>query len=411
MVASTADTGSGKPRQASRVSDVRRWPVITALGIEQILAWGSSYYLLTVLAPPIASDTGWPLPWVIGSMSAGLLVAGVVSPGVGRLIGDHGGRPVMAVSVAFLALGLAVLAWSPSLPVFVVAWLVLGAGMGAGLYDAAFATLGRLYGATAGPAIARLTLWGGFASTVCWPLSAFLVERVGWRAACLVYAAVHLVISLPLILFAVPPAPPQPPHQSGGRAIGGPLSGAERMWFLLLAAVMTLGGIITSIISVHLLALLQSRGLALATAVSLGALVGPSQVGARVLEMANRGRHHPIWTLTTAMSLIAAGVALLWAGIGAVALALVLYGAGNGIYSIARGTLPLALFGPGRYAALVGRLAMPNLLAQALAPSFAALALARLGPEATLTGLTALGIANLLLVGALWMAQRQTTAA
>ena len=380
----------------------RRWPVITALGIEQILAWGSSYYLLTVLGPPIAADTGWPLPWIIGSLSAGLLVAGLVSPRVGRLIGHHGGRSVMAGSAVLLALGLLLLGVAPSLWVFCLAWLVLGVAMGAGLYDAAFATLGRLYGREARPAITTLTLWGGFASTVCWPLSAFLVENVGWRAACLVYAGVHLAGSLPLILFVIPAAPPLPAPKDGNHVVEGPLSGAERTAFLLLASVMTLGGITTSIISVHLLTLLQDRGFALAAAVSLGALVGPSQVGARVLEMANRGRHHPIWTLAAAMSLIAAGLTLLWAGLGVIALALVFYGAGNGIYSIARGTMPLALFGPERYAALVGRLAMPNLLAQALAPSVAAFALSQFGADATLTGLVALGILNVLLVGVLW---------
>lgn len=386
------------------MSEARRWPVITALGIEQILAWGSSYYLLTVLAPPIAAETGWPLPWIIGSLSSGLLVAGMVSPRVGRLIGEHGGRPVMASSVILLAIGLVLLGLAPTLWMFVLAWLVLGAAMGAGLYDAAFATLGRLYGQEARPAISTLTLWGGFASTVCWPLSAFLVESFGWRTTCFVYAAVHLAVSLPLILFAVPRPPPLPIPVDGKAVIDGPLTAPERTAFLLLAAVMTLGGVTTSIISVHLLTLLQDRGLALATAVSLGALIGPSQVGARVLEMANRGRHHPIWTLTAAMGLIAVGLILLWSGLGVVGLALVLYGAGNGIYSIARGTLPLALFGSGRYAALVGRLAMPNLLAQALAPSIAAYGLAMLGAAAVLAGLATLAIVNVLLVGALWIA-------
>jgi hypothetical protein len=160
------------------------------------------------------------------------------------------------------------------------------------------------------------------------------------------------------------------------------------------------------VISVHLLTLLQDRGFGLAAAVSLGALVGPSQVGARVIEMANRGRHHPVWTLTAAMGLIAAGLVLLWGGFGAVALALVLYGAGNGIYSIARGTMPLALFGPGRYAALVGRLAMPNLLAQAFAPSLAAIVLAHFGADATLAILVGLALLNLLLVAGLWAPDR-----
>jgi MFS family permease len=342
----SARTGAGHLLlRQGRVSPARRWPVITALGIEQILAWGSSYYLLTVLAAPISTDTGWPLLWIIGSLSAGLLVAGFVSPRVGSLIGHHGGRQVMPASAVLLGAGLLLLALAPNLPTFVLAWLVLGAGMGAGLYDAAFATLGRLYGASARPAITTLTLWGGFASTVCWPLSVLLVEHLGWRGACLVYAAVQLGICLPLILIVIPAPPPLPPDTQGGALIGGPLNASERTAFVVLAAVMTVGGVTTSVISVHLLTFLQDRGLGLAAAVSLGALIGPSQVGARVVEMANGGRHHPIWTLTAAMGLIAAGLVLLWAGFGVVALALVLYGAGNGIYSIARGTMPLALVG------------------------------------------------------------------
>jgi len=149
-----------------------RWPIISALGVVQIFAWGSSYYLLAVLAAPIAADTGWPLAWIVGALSLGLLAAGIVSPRVGDAIGQHGGRPVLAAACLLLAAGLVMLAAAPSLWVFVAGWVVLGLGMGAGLYDAAFATLGGYYGHSARSAITTLTLWGGFASTVCWPLSA-----------------------------------------------------------------------------------------------------------------------------------------------------------------------------------------------------------------------------------------------
>ncbi|WP_407518549.1 MFS transporter [Methylobacterium oryzisoli] len=382
------------------------WRVTSALGLVEILNWGTSYYLLAVLAGPVAADTGWPLPWIVGSLSAGLLVAGLALPRIGRAIGRHGGRPVLATASAVLALGLAVIGLAPSLPVFVAGWLILGLGMGAGLYDAAFATLGRLYGAAARPAISAVTLWGGFASTVCWPLSAVLVAQCGWRGTCLVYAGLHLAVSLPLILRALPPAPPRPEAAPGEEPSGtGPRAGEQRA-FRLLAAIMTVGGAASAIVSVHLLTLLQAQGLALAAAVALGALIGPAQVGARVIEMANRGRHHPLWTLTAAMGLVALGLALLWAGIPAVGLALVCYGAGNGLASIARGTLPLALFGPARYAALVGRLALPNLLAQALAPSLGALLIARGGPEAALALLAALAATNVVLVAGLWRVAR-----
>ena len=383
-----------------------RCVVIAALGLTQILAWGSSYYLLAVLATPIAADTGWPPPLVVGALSAGLLVAGLISPRVGRAIGRHGGRPVLAASAALLALGLVVLALSPSLPMFVAGWLVLGAGMGCGLYDAAFATLGVLYGAKARPAISMLTLWGGFASTVCWPLSAYLIAQLGWRGTCLAYAVIQLGVSLPLLWFLLPPASPAPAGVVSDATAAGPLTGAERRAFGLLAAVLVLGGTITAVVSVHLLTLLQARGLPLAAAVALGTLVGPAQVAARVAEMALGQRHHPRWTLLAAMGLIAAGLVLLWAGVPVAALALILYGAGNGVYSIARGTLPLALFGPDRYAVLMGRLGTPNLLAQALAPSLAALVLAHYGAGAALGVLAGLSLVNVLLVVGLCRAER-----
>lgn len=277
--------------------------------------------------------------------------------------------------------------------------------MGCGLYDPAFATLGRLYGAEARPAITTLTLWGGFASTVCWPLSAFLVEQVGWRHACLAYAGLHLVVTLPLVLGLIPKAPARKPAKGEEHHANGPLTPRERRAYRLMAGVLVLGGTVMTLVSVHLIALLQARGVALAAAVSYGALIGPAQVGARIVEMANKGRHHPLWTLTVAMALVVLGLSILAAGVPAVGLALVLYGAGNGIYSIARGTVPLALFGPVRYPVLVGRLARPGLIAQAVAPSLGAVALTYGGADAAYCLLAALALANLVLAIALWGAR------
>ena len=171
--------------------------VVGALGVTQILAWGSSTYLPAVLNAPVVADTGWPVTWVAGGLSAGQLMAAAVSPRVGRAIGEWGGRIVLAASAGLLAIGLAIIGAASSLPVYVLGWTIIGAGMGAGLYDAAFATLGTIYGQSARSAITTLTLYGGFASTVCWPLSAFLVERYGWRSTCFVYAAIQLCVSMP----------------------------------------------------------------------------------------------------------------------------------------------------------------------------------------------------------------------
>jgi predicted MFS family arabinose efflux permease len=382
--------------------------VITALGIAQILGWGTSFYFPAVLAEPIVADTGWTLGWVVGGTSLGLLVAGLISPRVGRAIDKHGGRPVLAASSLLFAAGLAIIGVAPVLPVYLLGWIVVGAAMGTGLYDAAFAALGQLYGKEARGPITNLTLFGGFASTVCWPLSAFLVDAVGWRGACLAYAALHLAVALPLQLI-IPQARAVDRGSSaelGERAQNATIVRNERLILVLIALVMMLASGIGSIIVVHLLIFLQARGVDFATAVALGTLFGPAQVSARVVERIFGQRYHPIWTMVAACLLMAAGLALLLTGFPLLAPVIVVYGAGFGISWIARGTLPLAIFGPERYPVLMGRLAFPTLVVLALAPSAGALAIERWGSEPTLAGLFAFAALNVALIAALWLACR-----
>ena len=352
---------------------------ISALGVIEIFAWGSSFYLPAVLAAPIAADTGWSDQAVTGGVSVGLLAAGLVATRVGRLIRTFGGRPVLAGAMGLIALGQVLLAAAPDLRVYYLAWLVIGAGMGGGLYDAAFATLGRIYGREARRAITTLTLWGGFASTVCWPISAMLVEWIGWRGTCLSYAALHLGLTLPLCLFALPRQDREPPPV---RAAGGSDGVTDqRFWMLTIAA--TVLATLAAIWSMHLMTVLQSVGFSLAAAVSLGALIGPAQVGARLIEMASGGRHHPVWTALISTGLVAAGFAGLLAGIPA-AVALIAYGAGNGLWSIARGALPMAFFGPEDYPVIMGRIARPALIASASAPLLGTWLIEAAGPVGTL---------------------------
>lgn len=385
--------------------------VVTGLGLTQILAWGSSYYLPAVFAEPIAAETGWSLTWIVGGLSLGLLVAAFVSPKVGRAINQQGGRPVLAVSSVVLALGLAGLSIAPNLALYFLAWLLIGVGMGTGLYDAGFAALGRLYGTDARRMIVTLTLFGGFASTVCWPFSAFLVQNFGWRSACLVYAAIHLLVALPIHLFLVPTPGtraeggegPEPGDRHGSALVARSHLAA----YTLMASTIALCSVISSAVSVHLLTILQAGGLSLAAAVGLGALVGPSQVGARVIEMVFGHYYHPIWTMLGATVLVTLGLGLLLIGFPIIVLALIPYGAGIGIESIARGTLPLALFGAEDYAALMGRIALPALVAQAVAPSIAAVLLQLGGAGLALSVLTALAAINVGLVVLLFGAARR----
>lgn len=301
--------GAVQPRASPRI-------VVPVLGVTQILAWGSSYYLPAVLAQPIATETGWSLSWVVGGLSLGLLAAGLTSPMIGRRIRERGGRSVLAASALLLASGLLGLAIAPNLPAFLAAWLVIGLGMGAGLYDPAFSTLGRLYGHGARHLIATLTLFGGFASTACWPLSAFLVSEFGWRGACATYAAIHLCVSLPLYLFALPKEGalgPEPTAKDQPASESGPALTPPPALFLLLATTIMIGSAVSTVISVHLLTILQAKDITLAAAVALGALVGPSQVGARFIELLIGRYHHPIWTKIASVSLVAIGLGLLWA--------------------------------------------------------------------------------------------------
>jgi MFS family permease len=389
--------------------------VISALGIGQIFAWGSSYYLPAVLAKPIADGTGWSLSWVVGGLSLGLVAAGAVSPWVGRTIERRGGRPVMAASTVPLAAGLVVLALAQNVAVYIGGWLLIGLGMGAGLYDPAFATLGRLYGKAARSAITTLTLFGGFASTVCWPLSAFLAGQFGWRGTCLAYAGFHLACLLPLYLIALPDGVAARPSEerAGATAIdGGSAPGGRRgeLLFVLLAVAITVSSMVSTLVSVHLLTILQSRGMGLAAAVGLGALVGPSQVGARLIELLIARYHHPIWTKLVSTLLVAVGLAGLWAGLPVLVLPLVFYGAGIGLESIARGTLPLAMFTGAGYAARMGRLAMPSLMMQAAAPSIGAALMSAYGTGGTLAALMLVAAGNFLLAVMLFASLRSGAA-
>jgi MFS family permease len=390
----------------------RRGTLVTALGLIQIISWGSSYYLPAVLAKPIVADTGWSLPWVVGGLSLGLLAGGVASPYVGRTIEERGGRLVLSGSSILFALGFGCLSLATILPVYLAAWLLIGLAMGCGLYDATFATLGRIYGQKARPVITMLTVFGGLASTVCWPLSAFLTAELGWRGACLVYAGVHLAFCLPLNLFMLPRGNPAPSSIAADRAAPPPLPGEgpsshrRTVQFVLLATIVTLNSGLVAVISVHLLSILQTRGMGLAAAVALGTLIGPSQVGARLTELAFGRFYHPLWTLVASLTFIATGLILMVNYFQIAAVALVIYGGGVGLGSIARGTVPLRLFGPLGYASLLGRMALPSLLAQALAPSLASFLMVNGNANLTLTIVTGTALANVVLIVLLWIAAK-----
>lgn len=378
--------------------------VITALGIAQIFAWGTSFYFPAVFAEPILKETGWSLGWIVGGVSIGLLVAGLISPQVGRIIDHRGGRPVLLASSLFYAAGLAGVGLAPALPFYLLSWGLIGLGMGAGLYDAVFAALGRIYGTAARAPITNLTLFGGFASTICWPLSAFMIDHLGWRTACFCYAGLHLFVALPLqmaVIRAVPPRETQAATET--RDPHAERIDNESAIFALLALILSIAAGIGSITVVHLLIFLQARGVDFALAVTLGTIFGPAQVGARVVERLFGTHYHPIWTMVACCLLMAAGLLLLSAQLPVLILIILLYGAGYGISWVGRGTLPLALFGPVRFPRLMGKLAFPSLIVQALSPSAGALLIETAGVNTTIGVLTLLALINVALIALLWL--------
>lgn len=372
---------------------INRLRLVWALGIAQILAWSSTYYLPAVLATPITKETGWSVTSVVIGLSWGLLVAGACSPMVGRWIDRSGGRPVLAASSLFLAMGMLLMGLASNLAVYYLAWTLIGAGMAAGLYDAAFSTLGRLLGDHARASITGLTLLGGFASTLGWPLIAGLEHQIGWRYSCFALAAMHLVVGLPIHLLAIP-SEKGPPDESAPLASIQSTATASKLTnriFILLAALLTFQSLVISSVSVHLLDVLKLLGIATSTALAIGMMIGPSQVVARLAEFSIGRNLHPTWSARIAILLCGVGIALLLPAIPWLAfVALALYGAGNGILTIARGTLPLALFGADGYGTRMGLLARPMLIAQAAGPVAAALALEKFGSIPLLVGMCVL---------------------
>lgn len=383
--------------------------VSVLLAVAQIMVWGGSFFLMAMLAGPVVKDTGWSQQWVYGSLSLGILISGLLAPMVGRGIARIGGRQILASSGLIIALGLVLLASAPNLPCFVLAWVVIGVGMAVGLYDPLFATLGQIYGANARVAITRITLISGFCTTIVWPLIAILIEHFGWRETCLVYSAGLALVVLPIYLCVFPKHVPGLQTPTVHPGIEHALSNvAQERMFKLLTAGFILASVIMTAISVQLIAVLQAQGISLAAALGIAALLGPSQVAARAIDMFIGRQTHPIWSALVSSVLVALGLMGVIVSPTMAALGIVLYGAGSGIRSIVRGTLPLALFGARNYPVVLGRIARPTLIAQALTPLAGGYLQQRYGATVTMVVLGGLALINVVLVLILLIQIRRT---
>ncbi|BBB62146.1 MFS transporter [Undibacterium sp. KW1] len=354
---------------------------IAILGFTQIASWGSLYYAIAILAPSIQQEMGWSSGTVFGAFSWSLLVAGLASAPVGMLLDRHGGRLVMASGSLLCAAGMVLLSMAQAKAVYFMAWTLLGLGMALSLYEAAFATINRMILANSRQAISTLTLFGGFASTVFWPLTLKLNSLLGWRDTYLLYGMLQLCLCLPLHLMlgtakASDTRASNAPASAHGHASpsrpGHTLAEALRhpaFWKLALA--FCANSFVFSTLSVHLIPLLGQFGHASAWVVMMAAFIGPMQVAGRLGEMTFARHALPQtvgkWVFT---ALPVALLVLMSFGTQAWAVALfcLLYGLSNGILTIVRGTIPQALFGRDNYGAISGALAGPSLLSKAAGP-------------------------------------------
>lgn len=387
-----------------------RWSIaitVIGLGITQILGYGTLYYAFAILEPQISRDFGWPSSWSFGFLSLGLLMSGLVGPWIGRLIDERGARIVMSLGSIACAVALVLLAASQNLVTFALALIIVEVTSVLVLYDAAFAGLSQVVGSKAARrAITQMTLFGGFSSTFFWPLTHFLGEQLNWRSIYLIFALIHLGLCLPLHLLVLGKARASTsvhaPKQQESEADHPVLDDAQGFRAMLgLIAYFCLTGFVYSSFNIQWISALQQAGFTAALAVSVGVLMGPSQVAIRFIDMIFGRNLHPLTTgIISSMLLVVALIALMAAGLGAAGAVVfaILFGLSQGLSSIVRGTIPLVLFGRIGYGARLGRISAVSAMVKSCAPFVFALLLEKIGPTSTFTAATTLAALSLIVL-------------
>lgn len=389
---------------------------IVALGITQIIGWGTTFYVPAILARDIAGALGAPLTGVLAAYSWALLLSGFLARRVGALIDRHGAAPFLAGASALVALALLIQAVAEGLWLVWLSWSIIGLCMRAMLYDGAFAALTALEGSAARRSISVLTLFGGLASTVFWPVSHLLLDSLGWRETLVVYALLNLIICAPLHFFfsgCIPsPATAQPGtdqrHGVAANAMAPDTSCNQarqaqthhQRWatvaIALLATALSCHAFIWASLAVHLPELLQGLGLGAGAAVAVAAMMGPAQVLSRSAELFAQRWLSPLTLAVPVFAMLPLSLTALAlpVNIAAAATAFVLiYGFSNGLLTILRGSLPLTLIGPNGYGELLGRIAAPSLYVSALSPLIFGLAIESWGAHVASTLLFLAGLA------------------
>ena len=339
---------------------------IFLIGIAQIMVWGGSFYLLSVLGRPIMDEMGWGREVVYGALSFSIFISALLLPYIGKLISKYEGKIILALSGVITALGMLILAFSTGLLSFYMAWLVLGIGMALGLYDTLFAVLGNYFGLHAKSTITTVTLISGFCTTTVWPLQAYMVSLVGWRETCLYWAIALVLIVWPIYYYCLPAKPVKDQAKIPPKTSLVKMTLSKKIYSLM-STIFIITSIIVTVMSVQLIDILQEEGMSLAAAIAVSAVLGPSQVIARIFDLVIKF-NHPIKSLFLSIILVLCGLILLVVYPKYALFAIIIYGAGNGLRSIVRGTLPLVLVKKEEYALVMGKLARPSLIAQALTP-------------------------------------------
>lgn len=398
------------------------WAVVVALGVTQIIAWGSIYYAFSLVIGALATAVNADQPTVVGAFSVALLTAGAASAPIGSLIDRHGGRWVMAAGSAAAGMLLMAVGHVHAVWQLYLVWAGLGVAMAATLYDPAFAVLAQVFKERQRKAITALTLFGGFASSVFWPLTQALIEAHGWQHAMLVLGLLNLLVSAPLHAWLLPSGSNSPRAAAGVAGAAGTAGNAANRSalhvvlrdpsFYGLCAAFTANALVFSAMSVHLISLLQGKGLTVAQAAWVGALIGPMQVLGRVLEFVFLSKTHPsrvgvmaMWLLPVSLLLLA----LVGAHPAGLALFALLYGCGNGVMTIVRGAIPAELYGRENYGVVNGAMAAPVLLAKAAGPIAASFALL-MWPKAMQLVLLMAGFAAASAVVFAWTVRRRAAA-
>lgn len=358
--------------------------VVTGFGLGQIVAFASSFYLMGVLGDAIARDLDASPTVVFLTVSLSLVVPAVVGPAVARRIDRRGGKVVLLSSSVVFALGLVILATAQHALVLAVAMTVLGLGMALGLSPTPFAILVSLYGEAARRPITGVSLISGLGSTLGWPITGWMADQLGWRGACLAWAGIHLLV-LPMIALICPRTPGQ---EGRGEAAHGEVRWDRPM--VQLAILFACAWFISTCMSAHLPRLLTHFGLTLREAAAAAGLVGIAAVSVRFLEFTVLRRLPPLATTRIASLMHPVGAAsLLGLGSAGAPLMALGQGAGNGMLTVAKGVLPLSLYGARDYAYRSAILGRPAVIAQAAGPTVFALALER-SPAAAMIGTSAL---------------------